>query len=439
MHALAGRSTPPSCSRGATIASALQPNDDRRARVKAVLDRRGLKPQVSPADAAASWVQERFVARARALFYARMMFLALGLLILAVPVWRRYFGFSPLAFGGYFFMLLYSVANYLLLGQPRLGRLVTYLTLCLDLVVMVVVVAKPQVGGGLQNPLLATQLLFTTLFALLYPKPLAILPPLLALPIVTRLDQLLDRSPTAIEVLTLAWYLGLNFIIIYVLVYLNEREVSAHREVVELQGDLKELAVVEERNRLAREIHDGLGASLSSLIIQAEYLTQLARGDETIKKEVDELKASAEESIEELRRSLRMMREDFDLGVGVEDYVKTFAERTQLDVSFEQSGTLLGRPGPEPALALFRVLQECLSNTVKHAHAKKVLVKLHFAPEAILLSVKDDGAGFDPASPRPGHYGLINMRERAMKLGGEVNIDSTPGQGAQVTFSVPLS
>ncbi len=80
----------------------------------------------------------------------------------------------------------------------------TYVTLCLDLVIMVVLVVKPQLGGGLQSPLLATQLLFTTLFALLYPKPLAILPPLLALPVTTRLDLLLDRSNvTAIEVLTL--------------------------------------------------------------------------------------------------------------------------------------------------------------------------------------------------------------------------------------------
>jgi signal transduction histidine kinase len=157
-----------------------------------------------------------------------------------------------------------------------------------------------------------------------------------------------------------------------------------------------------------------------------------------MKREVAELKASAEEAIEELRRSLRMMREDFDLGTGVEDYVKTFAERTQLQVAFEKSGTLLGRPGPEHSLALFRVLQECLSNTARHAQAKKVLVKLHFAPESILLSVKDDGAGFDPKRPRPGHYGLINMQERAMKLGGQLTIDSSPGQGAQVTFSIPL-
>lgn len=403
-----------------------------------VLEKRGLTQQVSAEDAARSWVQDRFHARARALFYARMMFLTLGLCILAVPVWRRYFDFSPLAYGGYFFMLLYTVANYLVLQHERAGRIVTYVTLCLDLLVMVVVIIKPHEAGGLANPLLATQLLFTTLFALLYPKPLAILPPLLALPITARLDQLLDRSPTAVEVLTLIWYLGLNFIVIYVLVYLNEREVAAHREVVELQGDLKELAVVEERNRLAREIHDGLGASLSSLIIQSEYVEQLTR-DDAVKREVSELKQSAEEAIEELRRSLQMMREDFDLAHGVEDYVKTFGERTQLPVRFEQSGTLLGRMAPETSLALFRVLQELLSNAAKHAQPSQVDVKLHFGAHAVHLAVKDDGKGFDPASPKVGHYGLINLRERAMKLGGDVTIDARPGAGAHITFSAPVS
>jgi signal transduction histidine kinase len=411
--------------------------DDRRARVRAVLSKRGLSAVLTPAQAAESWVQERFVARARALFYARMMFLALGLAILIVPVWRDYFELTPLALGGYFFMLLYSVANYLLLGQPKTGRVFTYLSLCVDLIVMVVMVVKPQVGGGLQNPLLATQLIFTVLFALLFPKPLAILPPLLALPITTRLDQLLNRSPTAIEVLTLAWYLGLNFIIIYVLVYLNQREVAAHREVVELQGDLKDLAVVEERNRLAREIHDGLGASLSSLIIQTEYVTQLAK-DEAVLVELLELKTTAEESIEELRRSLRMMREDFDLANGLEEYVRTFGDRTQLSVSFARTGVEPGRMAPESALTLFRVLQECLSNAVKHAQAKHVQVTLAFDEATVMLGVKDDGKGFDPQIKRPGHYGLINMQERANKVGGAVAIESTPGAGAQVTFSVPI-
>ncbi|MER2566088.1 MAG: sensor histidine kinase [Myxococcaceae bacterium] len=413
-------------------------NDDRRARVKQVLEKRGLSQQASAGDASLSWLRDRFIARARALFYARMTFLTLGLLILAVPVWRVYFGFTPLAFGMYFFMLLYSVANYLTLAHPKYGSPFTYVTLMIDLVVMVIVVAKPMTGGGLANPLLASQLLFTTLFALLFPKPLAILPPLLALPIVTRIDQLLNRTPTAIEILTLLWYLALNFIIIYVLVYLNQRETAAHTEVIELQQDLKDLAVVEERNRLAREIHDGLGASLSSLIIQSEYLTSLAK-DEVLLKEIGEIKASAEESIEELRRSLRMMREDFDLGHGVEDYVKTFGERTQLPVRFEKSGEYLGKMSPESSLAMFRVLQELLTNALKHAKAKQVDVRLSFLPERVQLSVKDDGEGFDPETKRPGHYGLINLQERANKVGASVNVDAKPGAGVHVTFSVPLT
>jgi signal transduction histidine kinase len=415
-----------------------RPSSDRRARVRAVLERRKLTESVSAEQATASWEQDRFVARARALFYGRLMFLTLGLLILAVPVWSIYFGLhGPLAFAGYFAMLLYSIANFLVIDHPKAGRWVTYTTLCLDLIVMVVLINKPQVGGGLQSPLLATQLLFTALFALLFPKPLAILPPLLALPITTRLDLLLNREVTAVEVFTLLWYSGLNFIIVYVLVYLHEREATAHREVVELQGDLKELAVVEERNRLAREIHDGLGASLSSMIIQAEYILGLAR-EEALRAELQELKATAEESIEELRRNLRMMREDFELAQGLEDYVKTFRERTQVDIRFERSG-VARKLSPDGQLALFRILQECLSNAVKHAEARTVSVKLDFTPERVHLVVRDDGKGFDPRQTPRGHYGLLNMRERAMKLGGELIVDSAPGAGAQVSFSLPSS
>ncbi|QRK06956.1 sensor histidine kinase [Archangium violaceum] len=414
------------------------PDSHRRARVRQVLERRKLTDSVSAEQAAASWEQDRFVARARALFYARLMFLTLGLLILAVPRWSLYFGFQgTLAFAGYFTMLLYSVANFLVIDHPKAGRWVTYITLCLDLTIVVVLINKPQVGGGLQSPLLGTQLLFTALFAILFPKPLAILPSMLTLPITARLDLLLEREVTAVEVLTLLWYSALNFIIIYVLVYLNEREATAHREVVELQGDLKEIAVVEERNRLAREIHDGLGASLSSMIIQAEYLLGMAK-DDSLRAEIQELKSTAEESIEELRRNLQMMREDFELTQGLEDYVKTFHERTQVDIRFERSG-LPQKLSPDAQLALFRILQESLSNAVKHAAPRQVRVKLDYDQDRVHLSVNDDGKGFDPRQTPRGHYGLLNMRERAMKLGGTLIVDSAPGNGTRVSFSLPSS
>lgn len=409
---------------------------DRRQRVQEALDRRRLGHEPTAQQAADDWEQERFVARARALFYARLMFLTLGLLILGIPPWARYFGFQGfLPYVGYFTMLLYSVANYLVIGHRTAGRYVTYLTLCADVIIMVFLIAKPQVGGGLQSPLLATQLLFTTLFAILFPKPLAILPPLLALPITTRLDQLLNREATSIQLLTVLWYSALNFIIVYVVVYLNEREAASHREVVELQADLKELAVVEERNRLAREIHDGLGASLSSLIIQAEYLGQLAQ-DEKMRTEISELKSTAEDAIEELRRSLRMMREDFELAMGLEEYVKTFGDRTQLNIRFEKSGSSV-KLSQEAQLTLFRVLQECLSNAAKHGRAKLIQVKLAYGPRQVFLSVHDDGRGFDPKSIPSGHYGVHNMHERALKVGGELILESAIGRGTLVLLSVP--
>ncbi|MFN0062574.1 MAG: sensor histidine kinase [Myxococcaceae bacterium] len=383
-----------------------------------------------------AWEQNRFVTRARALFYSRMMFLSLGLLILAVPAWSSHFGLRGVfAFAGYFAMLLYSVANFLVIEHRVWGRILTYVTLCLDLIITIFLITKPQVGAGLRSPLLGTQLMFTTLFAILFPTPLAILPPLLTLPVVTRVDQILRRSDATLDLLTLLWYAALDFIIVGVIVYLNEREAASAREVMALQSSLKDLAVVEERNRLAREIHDGLGASLSSLIIQSEYLLSLASEDK-LRREITELRGSAEEAMEELRRSLQMMRDDFELSEGLAEYVNTFRDRTQLNARFTTQGPPRKLP-PDEQLTLFRVLQECLSNAAKHAEAKTLDVQLAFLPDAVALSVRDDGRGFDAKGTPSGHYGLIHMQERATKASGHLIVDSTPNQGTQVTLTLP--
>jgi signal transduction histidine kinase len=178
-----------------------------------------------------------------------------------------------------------------------------------------------------------------------------------------------------------------------------------------------------------------LGASLSSLIIQSEYLLQLA-GDEKLRREIADLKTSAEESIEELRRSLRMMREDFELASVLDEYVRTLKDRTQLDISFRKTG-LEPRLPPDTQLTLFRVLQEALSNCVRHAGARRVEVSLLCGEDRVALEVRDDGKGFDPQAPRPGHYGLLNMRERARKSRGELSIESAEGRGTTVRLAMP--
>ena len=376
--------------------------------------------------------------RARALFFARAALLGIGLCTLLVPAWRTTFHVdSPGTVAAYVLMVAYSVANYLLLEKGKFGAVITYLTLCLDLGALLYLIV---VTGGLHSPLLATELLFTTLFVTLFPRPIAIVPPLLTFPIVAKIQEILTNGAFYTEDLfLLIWYSLINCIVVYVVVYLHTRDEMKHREILRLQRSLKELAVVEERARLAREIHDGLGGSLSSLIIQAEYLQGLAR-DEQLRAEITDLKLQAEESIDELRRALTMMRDDFDLVRGVEDACRKFESRQRgLTLSFLRVGRDRAISS-ESALTVFRVLQECLANIVKHSKATRVSVTLRFTDTECELIVQDDGQGFDLAKPPPiGHYGLLNMGERAQRVGGMAKVESAPGAGTIVTLAVPLA
>src|SRR5947209_13492670 len=223
--------------------------------------------------------EDRFLTRARALFYARLAFLVLGLGVIGVPSWSAAFGVGgPKAFAVYLVMVAYSAANYVFLPNPRVGRIFTFTTLCADLCVLVWLVSAT---GGLRSPLLAAQLLFTTLFVVLFPTPLAVVPPLLTFPVVAKLDQLFGgHAVVQIDIFILLWYSAINCILVYVMVYLNESDRERHRELQKLHAQVRELAILEERNRLAREIHDGLGGVLSSVVIQSEYLLNMIDGSE---------------------------------------------------------------------------------------------------------------------------------------------------------------
>ena len=403
------------------------------------------------------FTEDRFLTRARALFYARLALLLLGLGVIGVPAWSQAFGVGGLgAYAIYLVMVAYSAVNYVFLANRKLGRILTFTTLCADLCVLVALVSAT---GGLRSPLLAAQLLFTTLFVVLFPTPLAVVPPLLTFPVVAKLDQFFGgHALVQIDIFILLWYSAINCILVYVMVYLNERDRSKHRELQRLTSQVRDLAIVEERNRLAREIHDGLGGVLSSVVIQSEYLLNMIDGSEvrsrlqgtnearaallpTIRKELSDLHSAAEDSMDELRRSLRMMKEDFDLVNALGDYCKVAGGRHRLDVRFSR----VGRErfvGPESALALFRVLQESLTNVSKHCEKGTLVeVTLTFSPGHAALAVQDHGNGFDiPGDPlelsRQGHYGLANMRERANKVAGRVTMASAPGRGTRVELTV---
>lgn len=382
-------------------------------------------------------ITERFSDRARALFYARLAFLGIGLAVLAVPSWSQYLGTtSSTAFIIYFAVIAYSVANYLLLDHPRLGRPITFITLILDLFALMAIILP---SGGLKSPMMAAHVMFTCFFALLFPRLISLAPPLLMLPIVARLDALMqDGANTTQGVFLVVWYATLSIIAAYMLMYLNTRDERRVRQLRALSKTQEENIVTQERLRLAREIHDGLGGSLSTLIIQAEFIQRMAKDNGALKQEITDLKDQAEEAIDELRRSLTMMRRDFDLHKSLEDYCMRFQERSRVWCSLKVFGRERRLPS-EMQLAIFRILQECLTNIQKHAKAKRCDVQLKYDGDIMNLTVGDDGVGFEVKGQKKGHYGLSNIEQRASKFRGTVSVQSAPGAGTKihVTLVVP--
>ncbi len=380
-------------------------------------------------------LKERFLTRATAVFFARMALLALGVGILVLPSWRQAFhvdGVLPwLVLAG---SLASAWACQALAAHPLHGRRVMFVTLLVDLSVLLFLIAN---SGGVQSPAMPAQLLFTIFFALLFPNPVAIVPPLLLLPASIVVDRVVAPSAAsfAADVLSLAWLVVLNVVAVYVMVYLTSREEKQNREILELEQSLGRMALVEERNRLARDIHDGLGASLSGVIIQAEYLVSLTKKDPDLQAEVKELKTGAEEAIDEVRRAVSMWRDDFLLVPQLENMCTTYTSRHKLPIELSVEGEPF-ECAEEQELTVFRILQECLTNIAKHAEPKKVMVRVHFAKDQIGLDIVDDGKGFDVTKTPKNHYGLINMKERARKANGEVSIDSEPGKGTTVRLSV---
>jgi len=379
-------------------------------------------------------LKERFLFRASAVFFARLAFLVLGVGILSIESWSQAFGVTNnIAWLWWAGMAGYTVLAQFFAGHELHGRRVLFVTLTLDLVLLLVLIKNT---GGLQSPVMAAQLLFTVFFALLFPSPVAILPPVMMLPLVVRISQSLPgRPPFEVELMYLLWIAALNGIAVYVIVYLTGQEERRHREIVELEGELKKLAVLEERNRLARDIHDGLGASMSGLIIQAEYVQTLVKDNADLLEEVAELKSAGEEAIDEIRRALSMMRDEFELVEQLENTCSTFTTRHKIPARL----TLHGEPThltEEQQLTVFRIMQECLTNAAKHAEASDVHVDVLFEEESLRMSITDDGKGFDVSKTPKHHYGLLNMKERAKKANGSVSITSQPGEGTRIELSI---
>jgi signal transduction histidine kinase len=203
-------------------------------------------------------------------------------------------------------------------------------------------------------------------------------------------------------------------------------------------------AVLEERNRLAHEIHDTLAQSLSGIILQLDVAEEaLLETPDAARAHLARARQLARDSLAEARRSVRALRPqalaDSDLPTALRRLVEQMTAHTPLQARVYVRGT------PCPLLptvenALLRIGQEALTNTVKHAQACTVQLALTFDTTAVCLRVSDDGRGFEPyQATRHDGFGLISMRERAERIGGRFTLTSQPAHGTAVRVVVPMA
>lgn len=219
-------------------------------------------------------------------------------------------------------------------------------------------------------------------------------------------------------------------------------------ERTQLAEQATHAALAEERNRLAREVHDTLAQELAGIALQletADALLDLA--PDQARARIQQALARTRESLEEARRSVLDLRsgplERLDLGTALAQLVERFAAETHIRVTL-QSALDGSRLPARHEQALYRIAQEALANIAQHAEATTVDVTLRRTPTAVVLCVVDDGRGFrrqrtrGAAKPGQQRFGLIGMRERAQVLGGTLRVASAPGAGTRLEARLPV-
>jgi len=197
-----------------------------------------------------------------------------------------------------------------------------------------------------------------------------------------------------------------------------------------------------ERRRLARELHDETGQALTSILLGLRGIED-AGASEQSKQAVEAVRELVRSTLQDVRQLAVELRpkvlDDFGLVAALERLTASLSEQTGIEVEFVQTISDEERLSSEIETALYRIVQESLTNVVKHARASKVSVVLTRKDDAVSVVVEDDGIGFEPARTREGGLGLLGMRERVGLLGGDVRVESRPGAGTTFVAEVPLT
>ena len=200
-------------------------------------------------------------------------------------------------------------------------------------------------------------------------------------------------------------------------------------------------AVLAERGRFAREIHDSLAQGLTSISLQLECVRDRLDDDPAAAAEhVEKARGFVRDSLREARRTVWNLRPlalgEADLASTLQRYAANLSDHGKISCSQEIEGTPRPLP-PDHEAALLRIGQEALTNAARHAAATEIRQRLRFGNGWVTLTVMDNGKGFDVATKVGKGFGLTGMHERVAALGGSLSIDSRPGHGTEVSATLP--
>ena len=325
----------------------------------------------------------------------------------------------------------YIIVRVFLPHYPRPGSVVGYLSLGID---TAVALGSVLATGGLNSGLLLYSLAPVITVSLLLEERVAYL--------------IAGLSPLVLLIAhTLApffpWILLDNYLVIFLLytIAISLVAIVPFRTNLNVGRRLVREAIMEERLRLRREVHDTIAQQVSFISLKARQIGDSLAGlpAREIAKEIADLQDALQSSYEDIRGHMDALglESDFSLLPALRQLATEFTASygIPLEISLPQKGPGLG---PLAEVHLIRIAQEALNNVRKHSGARQAWLTLESSPQKVELVVADDGHGFSPSEgPTPGHYGLGTMRERAQEMGAQVTITSAPGQGTQVRVRVP--
>lgn len=213
-------------------------------------------------------------------------------------------------------------------------------------------------------------------------------------------------------------------------------EQKSRLETERLSREVQSLAAEVERARIAREIHDGVGHSLTSLKIQLEVVKKFSEVNPAKAKEAMALAEElAARSLTDVRRALTTMRNpDFNFQESLARLVEEFRASQSIEVDYIPTEVEMPM---ETGFQVYRIVQEAITNVLKHAKATSVSILIQKRDKSVEVEVKDNGCGFDPGETSGG-FGLTGIRERTQQINGKLVIDSTPGSGTRILVEIPV-